>query len=694
MSKEKEKEETYRLEGLSCTNCAAKFVKNIEAIPGVDTVDLNFGAAKLNVTGDVTVEQLEAAGKFDHIKVRPANVKRTKKVPFYKNKAHLPFAIALILFIAGLITGFNVGEDSLYTKVIFIAAIAIGGYSLFIEGMKQLFKLNFDMNVLMTIAIIGAMLIGEVQEGAMVVLLFAISEALEGYAMEKSRDSIQSLIDLTPDMALKRIGNEYVEVAVDDLMIDDVVRILPGKKVPIDGIVINGQSNVNQASITGESIPVTKGMDDEVYSGTLNESGQLEVRVTKRSHETKLAKMIHLVEEAQSEKAPTQKFVDKFAKYYTPLIMLIALFVIVIPPLFGGDFKHYLYQGLSVLVVGCPCALVVSTPVAIVTAIGSAARRGILIKGGIHLENAGHIDTIAFDKTGTLTKGEPVVVERVDFTVLTQDEKNVIYTLEKDAGHPLSKAIVNSLTNCETVELTDYEVVTAKGVQGSYKDKKYRIGQPKFFNVNETDAQKLAETNRSGATKVLFGTQERIIAVFFIQDTLRDESIDVVRRLNKEGIETLMLTGDNKAVADAIGNSLSITRVHSELLPEDKLKLIKDYQRKGSHIAMVGDGVNDAPALAQADVGFSMGGAATDTAIETADITFMKDDLSDLPKVIRLSKRTLNIIKQNIGFALGLKLIAILLVIPGWLTLWIAIFADMGATLLVTLNSLRLLKHK
>lgn len=689
MSKEKE---TYRVDGLSCTNCAAKFVKNIEAIPSVDTVDLNFGAAKLNVSGNVTIDQLEEAGKFDHIKVRPEHVRRVAKVPFYKNKAHIPFAIALVLFIAGVISHMNLGEESWYTRGLFMVTIVVGGYSLFIEGLSQLFKFKFDMNVLMTIAIIGATLIGEIQEGAMVVLLFAISEALESYAMEQSRNSIQSLIDLSPEVALKKVGDDYTEVAVEDLMIDDVVRILPGKKVPIDGTVVEGQSNVNQASITGESIPVAKTIDDSVFSGTLNESAQLEIRVTKRSHETKLAKMIHLVEEAQSEKAPTQKFVDQFAKYYTPLIMLIAFLVIVIPPLFGGDFKHYLYQGLSVLVVGCPCALVVSTPVAIVTAIGSAARQGILIKGGIHLENASRIDTIAFDKTGTLTQGEPVVVERVDLMPLTEEDLNIAYTLERDAGHPLSKAIVKNLEHQQVIEMTDYEVVTARGVQGVYRGKKYRIGQRKFFNLNEENALTVERIERSGATKVLFGTEDEVLAIFFIQDTLRKEAKDVIEALNQQGVDTIMLTGDNKVVADAIGNNLSITRVHSELLPEDKLNLIKTYQQKEHHIAMVGDGVNDAPALAQADVGFSMGGAATDTAIETADIAFMKDDLSDLPKVIQLSKRTLKIIKQNIGFALGLKLIAILLVIPGWLTLWIAIFADMGATLLVTLNSLRLLK--
>lgn len=683
--------EVYRLEGLSCTNCAAKFQDNVKSIPGVEDVTLNFGAAKLEVTGDASIEALEAAGKFDNIKVRPAHIKRVNKVPFYKKRENIPFILSAIIFLVGMLCSLNFGEDHTVTRAVFIIAILVGGYHLFIEGVKGLFKLNFDMNVLMTVAIIGAALIGELQEGAMVVVLFAISEALEGYAMEKSRAGIASLIDISPDVALIAREGKFIEVDVDSIMPGDIVKVLPGKKIPVDGVVTDGQSNINQASITGESIPVHKQEGDTVYSGTLNESGQLTVRVTKRNDETKLAQMIHLVEEAQSEKAPTQKFVDRFAKYYTPIIMLIALTIIVVPPLFGGDFNHYLYQGLSVLVVGCPCALVISTPVAIVTAIGRAAKEGMLIKGGVHLENAGHISTVAFDKTGTLTKGKPAVVSRRDFEADQKDD--IIYTLEKEAGHPLSRAVVDSLEVRTLVPVTDYEVVTAKGVKGVFDGVEYRIGQRSFFDLTDDAQTEIENMHETGATMVLFGTVNRIYSVFFIKDTLREEAGSVIRTLEQMNIDTVMLTGDHKSVAETIGKEIGLTQVHAGLLPEDKLDIIKNYQQHG-RVAMVGDGVNDAPALAQADVGFSMGGAATDTALETADIAFMKDNLDDLPRVIQLSKRTLKIIKQNITFALGLKLLAILLVIPGWLTLWIAIFADMGATILVTLNSLRLLKRK
>ncbi|WP_279306404.1 heavy metal translocating P-type ATPase [Macrococcus armenti] len=680
--------EVYRLEGLSCTNCAAKFQHNVEQIEGVESVNLNFGAAKLEVTGDVTLEALEAAGKFDNIKVRPAYMKAVSHEPFYKRKENIPFFIACVLFIVSIMSGKYIGDAHIITIILFIMSMIVGGSRLFVEGMKGLIKLKFDMNVLMTIAVIGAALIGELQEGAMVVILFAISEMLETYAMDKSRAGIASLIDIAPNTALVMKGDTFIEVDVNDITPGSIVHVLPGKKVPVDGMVIEGQSTINEASITGESIPVSKHSEDRVYAGTLNITGQLLVRVTAHSNDTKLAQMIHLVEEAQSKKAPAQQFVDRFAKYYTPFIMAIALCVIIIPMIFGGDFKHYLYQGLSILVVGCPCALVISTPVAIVTAIGRAAKEGVLIKGGVHLENAGHINTIAFDKTGTLTKGEPVVVLREDFE--TQRDA-YIYALESDSGHPLSRAITVGLSEDSKVEVDNYEVIAGMGVRGIINGTEYRIGKQEFFQLSRETITRINELYVSGSTVVIFGEYDKAYTVFFIKDTVRDEAASVIQQLKRMNIKTLMLTGDNENVGTSIGEEVGVSTVHAGLLPEDKLNLIEQYQQN-SKVAMIGDGVNDAPALAQADVGFSMGGAATDTALETADIALMKDNLGDLPKVIDLSRRTMKVIKQNIAFALGLKLLAILLVIPGWLTLWIAIFADMGATLLVTLNSLRLMR--
>lgn len=417
----------YRLQNLSCANCAAKFERNVRDIPTVEDVQLNFGAAKLTVTGDASLEQLEEAGAFDGIKVVAATERRIDtSVPFYKRTENQLAALSLFFVVAAYFIGTFQGEGHIAVNSLYGIAIIIGGLQIFKTGLRNLLKFEFDMKTLMTIAIIGAAIIGEWQEAAIVVFLFAVSEALEAYSMNKARQSIAQLMDIAPPVALvKRAHGNHtheMEVATEDIEIGDVLIVKPGQKIAMDGIVIRGLSTVNQAPITGESIPVTKMVDDTVFAGTLNEEGALEVKVTKRVEDTTIAKIIHLVEEAQAEKAPSQKFVDRFAKYYTPAIMLVALLVAVLPPLVTGDWQHWIYQGLAVLVVGCPCALVISTPVAIVTAIGNAAGQGVLIKGGVHLEELGRIKAVAFDKTGTLTKGAPEVTHIIPAADLLEVE--------------------------------------------------------------------------------------------------------------------------------------------------------------------------------------------------------------------------------------------------------------------------------
>ncbi|CAM5280832.1 Cd(2+)-exporting ATPase OS=Lysinibacillus sphaericus OX=1421 GN=LS41612_02445 PE=3 SV=1 [Lysinibacillus sphaericus] len=476
----------------------------------------------------------------------------------------------------------------------------------------------------------------------------------------------------------------------------------PGQKIAMDGIVLAGLSAVNQAAITGESIPVNKSVGDEVFAGTLNEEGALEVRVTKRVEDTTIAKIIHLVEEAQAEKAPSQQFVDRFAKYYTPIIMLVALLVAIMPPLFVGDWQHWIYQGLAVLVVGCPCALVVSTPVAIVTAIGNAARQGVLIKGGIHLEQLGHIDAIAFDKTGTLTKGTPAVTDIYTPTeMLEEDVLQLVAAVEKQSQHPLAKAILKALHDKQLPELipTDFQSVTGKGAYATVNGQKVYVGSMNWITtlapVDEIMKEQVQKLQKQGKTVVAAVREGLFIGIIAIADQLRTESKEVLQKLSALKVKhTVMLTGDAKSTAEAIATTLSMSDVRAGLLPAEKLSAIKDLRTQYGAVAMVGDGVNDAPALASANVGIAMGGAGTDAALETADIALMGDDLTKLPYTMALSRKTLRIIKENIIFALALKLIALLLVIPGWLTLWIAIFADMGATLLVVFNSLRLIKQK
>ena len=702
------KTEQYRLENLSCANCAVKFERNIREIATVEDVQLNFGAAKLMVKGDVTVEQLEAAGAFDGIKVSPANKRKViEKIPFYKRKENQLAAFSLFFVLIAIVYSFVFDEGYLVVNSIYAIAIVVGGYPIFITGIKNLRQLEFDMKTLMTIAIIGAAIIGEWQEAAIVVFLFAVSEALEAYSMNKARQSISQLIDLTPATAMiKRAHHSHfheVEVTTEEIQIGDILIVKPGQKIAMDGIVATGVSTVNQAAITGESIPVTKNVGDAVFAGTINEAGALEVEVTKRVEDTTIAKIIHLVEEAQAEKAPSQKFVDRFAKYYTPAIMVVAFLVAIVPSLITGEWLHWIYQGLAVLVVGCPCALVISTPVAIVTAIGNAAKNGVLIKGGAYLEELGNIKAIAFDKTGTLTKGQPEVMEIV---VEAQEEDAhtllaKIGAVEKKSQHPLARAILTKAFD-EKVHIPsaeDFQSVTGKGAYATVNGEIIYVGSVSWIQsmmpISEQVVKKIDQLASNGHSVIVAANEQHVLGVLSIADQLRPESKEVIANLHADTIQhTVMLTGDASKTAQKIAKQLHLDDVRADLLPQNKLQAIKDLQQQYKTVAMVGDGVNDAPALAAANIGIAMGGAGTDAALETAQIVFMADDLTKLPYTMRLSKKTIKIIKQNIVFALGLKFIAILLIIPGWLTLWIAIFADMGATLLVILNSLRLLKIK
>jgi len=702
----KSEAKTYRVQGFTCANCAAKFENNVKALPGVQDAKVNFGASKITVWGTKTIEELEKAGAFENLKVREDKEKAVKREPFWKQKENIKVYISAVLLVISWFLGKQYGEEHIFATIGYAAAILIGGYSLFIKGFKNLVRLNFDMNTLMTVAILGAAAIGEWGEGATVVILFAISEALERYSMDKARQSIESLMDIAPKEALIRRGNEEMMVPVDDIQVGDIMIVKPGQKLAMDGIVIKGTSTLNQAAITGESVPVTKTVGDEVFAGTLNEEGLLEVKVTKRVEDTTLSKIIHLVEEAQAERAPSQAFVDRFAKYYTPAIIIFALLLAVIPPLFmGADWSEWIYRGLAVLVVGCPCALVISTPVSIVTAIGNAAKNGVLIKGGIYLEEAGSLKVIAFDKTGTLTKGVPSVTDVVTYNGDENELMTITAAIEKGSQHPLASAIIRKAEedglNFNDVSVEEFQSITGKGVKAKVNNAMYYVGSPGLFEellpngIQSEIKEQMTTLQTQGKTVMALGTEKEILALIAVADEIRESSKEVIRKLHQVGIEkTVMLTGDNQRTAEAIGKQVGVSDIKADLLPEDKLNFIKELRDKYRSVAMVGDGVNDAPALAASTVGVAMGGAGTDTALETADIALMSDDLSKLPYTIKLSRKALAIIKQNITFSLGIKVLALLLIVPGWLTLWLAIFADMGATLIVTLNSMRLLNVK
>lgn len=700
----------YRVEGFTCANCAGKFEKNVKGLPGVKDAKVNFGASKLTVYGEATIEALEEAGAFEQLKVMQEPSRRQplqyKQVPFYKK--HRAILLSFLLLVFGYVFQFKYGESNIGTVGLFLTAILVGGFPLLKTGIRNVAQLEFDMKTLMTVAVIGGAIIGEWGEVAVVVILFAISEALERFSMDRARKSIQSLMDIAPNEALIKRNGQELTVHVGDIVVGDIMIVKPGQKIAMDGIVVRGHSSVNQAAITGESVPVEKAVDDEVFAGTLNEEGLLEIEVTKLVEDTAISKIIHLVEEAQGERAPAQAFVDKFAKYYTPIIMVVAALVAIIPPLVtGGNWSTWVYQGLAVLVVGCPCALVISTPISIVSAIGNAAKKGVLVKGGVYLEEMASLKAIAFDKTGTLTKGAPVVT---DFALLNPqlDQRQlfaIVAALENRSQHPLASAIVAKAED-EQLPYHDYPVenvtaLTGKGITGIVNGKTYYVGSPKLFQERLPTrditlfAQNIQSLQQQGKTAMLVGTETELLAIVAVADEVRPSSKGVIRKLHEAGIaKTVMLTGDNKRTAHAIGQAIGVADIQAELLPEDKLRFIKQWQKKHGNVAMVGDGVNDAPALAAATVGIAMGKAGTDTALETADIALMGDDLKKLPFTVKLSRKTLNIIKANIAFAIVIKLAALLLVVPGWLTLWIAILSDMGATLLVALNSMRLIGVK
>mgnify|MGYP001381476747 CR=1 FL=1 len=703
----------YRVEGFTCANCAGKFEENVKKLPGVIDAKVNFAAAKITVTGTATIAELEEAGAFERLKVRPEEeiagsgaAEDGKGIAAFVRR-HAGLIAGTALLAAGWLARIASGDDHPAVIAALAASILIAGHRLLVTGFKNLACLDFDMRTLMTVAIIGAAAIGEWLEGAVVVILFALSESLERYTMEHARRSIRGLMELKPREALVVRDGREITVKTDEIAVGDMLIVRPGAKIAMDGVVESGSSSVNQAAITGESVPVPKSPGDEVFAGTLNGEGLLKIRVTRLAKDSTIARIIRLVEEAQAKRAPAQAFVDRFAKAYTPAIITAAALIAVIPPAAAGDgWLRWLYQGLSVLVVGCPCALVISTPIAIVSAIGSAAGRGVLIKGGIHLEQLGSVKAVAFDKTGTITRGEPRVTD-IRLFGGSKDRRTVLRiaaALEHRSGHPLAVAVTRAARD-EGIDFSgtivdSFASVTGRGIQGRAEGAAFRIGSPEWIRIGPDGAQRNEEVDAyvrklrgDGKTVLALAKDGETIAAFGVIDEARPGAREAIAGLHDLGIrKTVMLTGDNRETAAAVARQAGIEDVRAGLLPEDKLDAIRGLKAQYGAVAMVGDGVNDAPALAAATVGVAMGGAGTDAALETADIALMGGDLGKLPYAIRLSRRTLAVIRQNIAFALLMKLAALLLVVPGLLTLWIAILSDMGATLIVALNAMRLMR--
>jgi Cd2+/Zn2+-exporting ATPase len=692
--------QVYRLIGLHCMDCAAKLEADLVATPGVSRVELNFGAAKLTVDGTVAESVVAAIARIHNVQIRSATLPAEQRSFLATNPHLISTGIAGLLVALGWIAQYI--APPLVVHGLYGAAILIGGLNGGWKGIRGLLRLDFNMDVLMMIAVIGAILIGQWSEAAVVAFLFGISETLEAYTMDRARQSLRSLMDVAPKVARVRRKNQEIELPVEEIRVGDVIAVRPGEKIAMDGQIIAGSSTVNQAAITGESMPIEKRSNDEVFAGTLNGSGALEVRVTKFVEDSTFAKIVHLVEEAQAQRAEIQTFVQRFAKFYTPAVMVLTALIILVPPLFfGAAWAPWIYQGLSLLVLACPCALLISTPVAIVSAISNAARHGVLIKGGAHLERVGTVKVIAFDKTGTLTVGRPVVtdVEVLTKGSLSAELISLAGAVERHSEHPLARAIVRyAEREGITHTATDFQAIVGRGGSATVDGRTVFVGSPKLFTADlgiglGKAAAFIKGWRAQGKTVILIGRGYRLLGAIAVADTARESSAKVLKQLKAAGIKaTVMLTGDNGVTARAIANSVGVDQVKADLMPEDKVSVVQALMAEHGAVAMVGDGVNDAPALAVATVGIAMGGAGTDVAMETADIVLMADDLTKLPFTVQLSRQTLRIIKQNISIALGLKLLALLAVFPGWLTLWVAILSDMGATVIVTLNAMRLLR--
>ncbi|MED1864794.1 heavy metal translocating P-type ATPase [Fictibacillus nanhaiensis] len=678
----------HKITGLSCGHCALKLEEQIQQLPGGERAKVQFNSSKIVLDENMDMDRVRSILSTENVRFE------SDGKPTGPNWLMIGLYVSVASFIAALSTEHML--NTAYVSILFYAVATISsGYSTFLKGLRNLTKFKFDINTLMTVALVGAVAIGEWKEAALVAILFGINELLESYGMEKARRSMESLLKVAPKEALLLRDGKTEVISIEELAVDDVVLVKTGQKIPSDGVVVYGKSSVNEAAITGESLPVEKEDGETVFGGSINNEGVLHVKITKTYNQSALSKILALVQEAQESKTPTELFINRFANYYTPIIMVVSALVMLVPPLlFNEPWGEWFYQGLAVLIVGCPCALILSSPIAILSGITVNARNGILIKGGAYLEQLGKIDVIAFDKTGTLTLGEPHVVAEKAFH---PDFYKVAYAIEKSSSHPLAKAVVAKCqeVGAEEVEADEMTTVSGQGITAVVDHKTYRLGNEKIIGSTHAsgDVKSVIDSYKEeGNTIVLVASDTEILGVFAIADEIRKESPDIISMLHETGIkETVMLTGDHPIVADKVAKKTGVSSFFGGLLPEDKVEKVRSLKKSGK-VAMIGDGINDAPALATADLGIAMG-KGTDSAIETADIVLMQDHLGKLPDAVQVSRKVNKIIKWNIGLSLGLKLLALLLTIPGWLTLWIAILSDMGATILVTLISLTVLLH-
>jgi len=696
-------QDVFTVEGMDCSEEIAAIERALKPLAGLRGVRADIVSSRVTVFHDGSLgrDQLTLAINGSGVRVKEGeDSRRSIQAP-------------LLVSISGATTGLGLvlqwmGIDGLLPDVGFLIAIVTGGWLIFPKALRSLRTFTLDMNVLMTVAVIGAVAIGEHAEGAAVVFLFSLSELLESWSVGRARKAIQSLMQLAPDTALVRREGGWIEVPAAEVQPGDIILVKPGQKSALDGEVVNGSSSMDQSPITGESLPVEKSPGDVVYAGSINGEGALEIKVTKAASDTTVARIIRMVEEAQQQRAPAQRFVDAFARYYTPAVMVLAVVLAVCPPLlFAQPWDVWIYRALVMLVIACPCALVISTPVSVVSGLTSMARAGVLIKGGAYLEALASLKALAVDKTGTITEGRPRVQDVIPWNGKSSDEiLRIAASLDAQSSHPLAKAVVSyaQAQGIDPSAAIDFQSVTGRGARAVIDGHSYFVGNHRFaheLGVCSPELESaLAEIEARALSVVIVGHQPHadclgeVLGILAVGDTIRTEAAEAINRLHRMGIRpVIMLSGDNARTASAVAKQAGIDDVYGDLLPEQKIEKVRELASKHGGVGMIGDGVNDAPALAAATVGIAMGAGGTDTAIETADVALIKDDLLMVPEAIRLGRRTVGVIRFNIIFALAIKAVFLVLALLGDTSLWLAVLADTGATLLVIANALRLLRR-
>lgn len=713
-------QQTYIVKGMDCADCALKIEKGVRQLSGVESAELDFGTGLLRIQGTVTPEELnhrvESLG-YSLEKKEETGRSPIQKINFWRyllnrDETRLALAGGGVL-LASMLASWLHAPYPLVSGMQ-ILALVIAGYPIGRSALVNLWiNHDFSIDLLMTIAAIGAMVIGETAESATLIFLFAISEALEGYTSDRARSVLSEMSDLSPSQAIRIRGGVEERVPVASLAIGDEILVRAGERIPMDGTICAGQSAVDQAPITGESLPVFKAPGDEVFAGTVNGSGALSMRVTRLAKDTTLQRIIRMIEESQNVRAPTQRFIDRFAQIYTPAVVILAILVAVVPPLaFGQPLLNtpggegWLYRALTLLVIACPCALVISAPVTVISAITNAARHGILIKGGAFLEALADIKVFAFDKTGTLTRGKPEVTtfrsvdcvsNRAGECSDCEDVLALASALERQSAHPLAHSVVTAAEQRGLEDryapAKDVVALAGSGLQGKVNGKLATIGNHALFDQQHPHAQSLCnwvhDAENQGQTTMLVADGDRVRGFIAVADTVRPDSQSVISSLKAMHKKTVMLTGDNASVAEAVGQRVGVDMVRANLLPEGKVQAIQELNRDYGAVAMVGDGINDTPALAASSLGIAMGGAGSAQAMETADIVLMSDDIQQLPFAVKLSTFARRLIRQNVAISLIAKAIIMLLAISGFATLWLAVLADVGVSLLVTTNGMR-----